>query len=146
MRSITFDVDGVPVPQGSKTCLCRNGKPLMFEQAKGFSQWRTAVKRESHKHAPSWTRDTPLVVEMIFSFPYTGRVRTAEWKITKPDIDKLIRHVLDGLTFDARGRGVLPDDAQVVRLVVDKVYGPVPGVRIRVTDAPSIYTPLPLPE
>lgn len=146
MRSIVFDVDGVPVPQGSKVCMCRGGRPTMFESNKAWGKWRTIVAQAARKQTVTWTKGSPLLVEMIFSFPYDGTNTTAEWKVSKPDIDKLIRAVLDGITFDKQGRGVLHDDSQVVRLVVDKVYGPVPGVRIRVSDAPGIYVPLPLPE
>lgn len=146
MRSITFDVEGEPIPQGSKVCTCVRGFPRMFESNKNWAKWRTRVAQVARAQAVTWTAATPLVVEMIFTFPYNATHAGAEWKTSKPDIDKLIRAVLDGITFDKRGLGVLPDDSQVVRLVVDKVYGGQPGVRIRVTDAPGIYTPLPLPE
>jgi len=146
MRSITFDVDGVPVPQGSKTCLCRGGRPMMFENNKAWGKWRTAVAKVARLQSVTWGAHSPLMVEMIFSFPFDGTNSSNDWKVTSPDIDKLTRAVLDGITFDKAGRGVLHDDAQVVRLIVDKVFGPEPGVRIRVSDAPSVYTPLALPK
>lgn len=118
----------------------------MFESNKAWAKWRTAIAKVSRLQVVSWVAHSPLLVEMIFTFPPTQASLGADWKVTSPDIDKLIRAVLDGITFDKAGRGVLPDDAQVVRLVVDKVYGSKPGVRIRVTDAPSVYCPLPLPD
>lgn len=118
----------------------------MFESNKAWGKWRTAIAKVARQQTVTWVAHSPLLVEMIFTFPYTQASVGADWKVTSPDIDKLIRAVLDGITFDKAGRGVLPDDAQVVRLVVDKVYGPVPGVRIRVSDAPGVYVPLPLPE
>jgi Holliday junction resolvase RusA-like endonuclease len=43
-----------------------------------------------------------------------------------PDLDKLIRAVLDGLTAIA-----YVDDSQVVEIYAKKIYGLVPGVQIR---------------
>jgi Holliday junction resolvase RusA-like endonuclease len=46
----------------------------------------------------------------------------------RPDIDKLTRAVLDGLTDG----GLISDDARVVRLMVDEVYGDRVGVDVTV--------------
>ena len=50
----------------------------------------------------------------------------ASWPVTKPDIDKQARLVLDALTGIA-----FRDDAQVVRLVAEKMWGE-PGVDVLV--------------
>lgn len=137
MRDIVIEVEGIPVPQGSKTCICRGGKPTMFEQAKGFGPWRTKIRQAAREHTVTWSRWTPLAVSMLFYFPTTDDHYADEYVVTKPDIDKLVRAVLDGLTFDNRGRGVLPDDCQVARLVVEERYGDPPGVIIGVADLSS---------
>lgn len=145
MRVVHFKVLGEPVPQGSKTCFCRGGTPTMFESNKKWGPWRTKCAQAARGIEVTWTRSSPLYVVLTFMFPAIATQRDG-WKITAPDIDKLTRAVLDGITFDARGRGVLPDDAQVVRLVVEKIYGDEPGVSITVFDAPSAYVALPLPQ
>jgi len=147
-RTIHFKVLGVPVPQGSMTCICQHGQPRMFPNNKEIGKWRTKVAQASRDVQVTWTRDTPLMVVLTFMLPPTQTKRDG-WHIVKPDVDKLVRGVLDGMTIlkDGRfkGRGVLHDDCQVVRLVVDKVYGDEAGVSITVCDAPSAYHPIPLP-
>lgn len=59
-----------------------------------------------------------------------GKTVTRRFPITKPDIDKLLRAVCDGIT-DA---GVWKDDAQVIRVVMEEVYGRAPGVHVTVRE------------
>jgi crossover junction endodeoxyribonuclease RusA len=64
----------------------------------------------------------PLEVEIIFRFPMPAsrpkqiRERLRVWKTTTPDIDKLCRSTLDGLTDSA----VIADDRYVAVLVASK--------------------------
>lgn len=147
MRSVEFFVEGLPVSQGSKRCFCLNGHAVMKDDAKGLGPWRTKVAQAARQQSVSWVKHVPLQVEMVFTFPVTKGHRGG-WKATAPDIEKLVRAVHDGLKIETKGRfvgrGVLPDDAQVVRLVAEKVYGDNVGVLIRVVDAPSAYDQLPI--
>jgi crossover junction endodeoxyribonuclease RusA len=71
------------------------------------------------KHVP-----VELVLEFFFKKPESCP-KNRVWPVVKPDIDKLERATLDALT------GVLfADDAQVVRVVKEKVYGPIDKVHI----------------
>jgi crossover junction endodeoxyribonuclease RusA len=55
----------------------------------------------------------------------------------RPDIDKLVRAVLDGLTDVA-----YKDDEQVVKLSASKEYGETQGVWIRITDRTKLSNTL----
>jgi Holliday junction resolvase RusA-like endonuclease len=76
-----------------------------------------------------WTGYEPgdaLVVVLHFHLERPKTVRRLEPTV-KPDLDKLVRAVLDGIT-DARAWN---DDSQVIAVWATKSYG-VPGVEIRV--------------
>ena len=78
------------------------------------------------------TRDVPVRVDLVFLLPKppSRPKRRRCWPTVKPDIDKLVRAVLDALTSV-----VFTDDAQVVALRVDKDYGATwTGVDVRVRE------------
>ena len=110
-------VRGIPAPQGSKRHV---GGGRMIEQSKAVGPWREAVRGETqramHRLAPI---EGPVTVFIYFYLP---RPKTLPQKITlpakRPDIDKLARAVLDGLTEG----GAWLDDGQVVRLMLQKNF------------------------
>ena len=140
----SFDivVHGVPAPQGSKKggYSPKTGKTFVYEQnSKTQKSWRqdviaAAVQfRELHGLE---TLDGPVGVVIYFRLPRPASVdiRRRPFPAVKPDMDKLIRNTLDGLTQ----AGVYRDDAQVVDLFAQKRYAtddPAggPGATISVT-------------
>lgn len=147
--SLTVDVVGDPVQQGSKTAgLAGNGRPYLRDSnAKKLKPWRaemagciTAAMAEQR-----WTTlDAPAEVLITFHLPrpaaHFGSGRNSgvlkdsapAWKSTMPDIDKLTRAVLDAITTSQ----ALRDDARVARLVVEKRYA------VNATGARIVITPL----
>jgi Holliday junction resolvase RusA-like endonuclease len=119
-------VEGIPVPQGSKTAMVVNGRAVMFEANKKHKAWRDHVK------ATVGTLETPSTqpvrVELQFWFEKPKTVKRNHMSV-KPDIDKLSRSVLDAITG-----GILKDESQVVILNARKEYGEKPGVLIRVME------------
>jgi Holliday junction resolvase RusA-like endonuclease len=90
-----------------------------------YAAWKAGAAAEA---AGVWSPRRPLVgpVEVrllvVVRPPLTRRPRAGaarEWSERKPDVDNVAKAVLDALT-DA---GVWGDDAQVVRLVVDRCWG-----------------------
>jgi Holliday junction resolvase RusA-like endonuclease len=73
--------------------------------------------------------DGPLVVTAIFMLPKPASVK--RWRPSvKPDLDKLQRAVLDGMTGH-----VFVDDSRVVSIAAEKFYAPTPkdvGVNVYV--------------
>ena len=128
--SFSFTVFGVePAPQGSKKYVgsrktaAGNMIPMIVESSPRLPAWRKAVSDavvEAMRASGDNSRfEGPVKVEAVF---YLTRKRTVrrELPIVPPDVDKLARSLLDGIT--AKGEGVWGDDSQVVRLEVSKVY------------------------
>lgn len=130
---LRFDVPGVPRPQGSKRHV---GNGVMVESCKELKGWRQAVTDTAIAAGASrW--EGPVRVELVFRFDrpksHWGakglRPSAPAAKVTKPDLDKLARGVLDAL-WPCWG-----DDAQVVELLARKRFceqGELPGVLVLV--------------
>jgi crossover junction endodeoxyribonuclease RusA len=115
-----FFVRGKPVPQGSLKFI--QGRPIHV-RAHDLALWRADIARNAEQ--AGYKRVTGGVsVELMFVFqpPKTVK-RIAPW--VKPDLDKLIRAVLDGLTGVA-----YEDDSQVILIQSSKTYGEKQGVWI----------------
>ena len=140
---ITFDVYGIPGPQGSKSAKGRSkktGKIIMIESSAKVKPWREAVKwaaiQARNGAAPL---DCPLIARMVFTLPKPASApkRRRTWPDKKPDVSKLARSTEDALT-DA---GLIKDDARIVGYSrLEKVYPnedpealDCPGVRITIT-------------
>jgi crossover junction endodeoxyribonuclease RusA len=115
----SFQVLGVPAPQGSKTVF--NGHVVEGGSTTGRAKhraWRSAVAEAAHTvHNGAPAYDGPLSVSIKFVLPRpTGAPKKARWQSKRPDLDKLIRATLDGLT-DA---GMIVDDARIACLTATK--------------------------
>jgi crossover junction endodeoxyribonuclease RusA len=146
MKSVTLDVLGTPAPQGSKRHV---GNGRMVESSKAVGPWREAVVSEARRTmVEGLMLDGPLrvIVDFRLCRPHGHhgakglRPSAPRWPHVKPDIDKLLRSTLDGLTQ----AGVIADDARIVEVLAVKAYadsGPA-GARITVESlAPEQVTP-----
>jgi crossover junction endodeoxyribonuclease RusA len=124
----TFEVPGKPVPQGSMRSLGR-GRMVHTNQS-GLLPWRHAVGVCAVQHRPpGWDNTGPMQVRATFWTPRPknhyradGSVkdRAGFYPVTRPDLDKLIRALLDALT-DAQ---IWVDDSQAGHICAHKNYGP----------------------
>lgn len=121
MNRLSFDVTGMPAPQGSKRHV---GNGIMVESSKRLPSWRAdvaAAAQAAHQGRPPITGSVRLHVNFRFAMPQARPKATRDVgfapKTTRPDIDKLVRAVCDALT-DA---GVLASDAVVWHLHATKV-------------------------
>jgi crossover junction endodeoxyribonuclease RusA len=125
MERVDFFVPGRPVPQGSKS-VSRAG--FLYESSKALKPWRKAIAAgapEGHL----MPRNVPAYVYLEFIMPRPKATpKVTPPAVKRPDLDKLIRAVLDALT------GVIwQDDSQVTRLTVEKYIAlptEEPGVHI----------------
>jgi crossover junction endodeoxyribonuclease RusA len=132
-------VRGTPAPQGSKRHV---GGGRMVEMSKAVGPWREAVRAETQR---ATNGDKPidgpvLVIIRFYLARPRGHYRTGrnahlvkdtapKFPVGRPDIDKLARAVLDGITMG----GAWVDDAQVVHMDTVKLYGQ-PGCIIEIRD------------
>jgi Holliday junction resolvase RusA-like endonuclease len=116
---ITFDVVGLPRPQGSKRHV---GHGVMIEQSAGLPEWRRLLADTARQHAPTPPLDGPLCLSLVFRFPMPASRRKADRqagvrpKDTAPDLSKLVRAVEDALVAAA----VIRDDARITDLYAHK--------------------------
>jgi crossover junction endodeoxyribonuclease RusA len=137
MRWHTFEVIGSPVPQGSKrTIVNPSGKVSVIESAgEKLGTWRQDVIGEARKvlngQGPI---EGPVVLHVTF-FVYTPKKPKSPLPITRPDLDKLERALLDAL----QAAGMFRDDSQVVSKVGKKryAYDSAPRVHIAVGEEAS---------
>lgn len=137
MTGYVIEVRGTPAPQGSKRHI---GNGRMIEMSKAVGPWREAVRAETARTC-SLPLDGPLRVQLVFSIRRPrSHYRTGKnnwllkpgapaWPAARPDIDKLARAVLDGLTMG----GAWKDDGQVAWLATVKQWGD-PGCRITIEE------------
>ena len=130
---LTFTVTGEPKPQGSKRgFVTRTGKVALVEQAgKPLKTWRNEVTLTAafESENQGWTiTDKPIQATITFRLNKPQRPK-APLPSTRPDLDKLIRAVLDAITA---AHNIWVDDSQVVTLTARKTYG-TPGVSVELT-------------
>jgi crossover junction endodeoxyribonuclease RusA len=128
---IEFQVHGKPQPQGSAKAFIPKGwkRPIITSDNKTLKPWRQDVSQLAAQAMQGQeTTTAPVSVAVTFCFARPKSVKASVvHKTTKPDVDKLLRSVLDSMTGI-----VFRDDSQVVCLVGQKEFGPVEGAVIRV--------------
>lgn len=135
-RTLAFDVEGRPAPQGSKI---KTRFGTMFEASKYVGPWRDAVARAASDAGDFIGLFMPLqkpyavVIDFYFEKPRTSR---AEHPIA-PNIgdgDKLTRATWDALKVG----GLIEDDRFIIRWGGSKRWcgkGETPGAVIRIIEA-----------
>lgn len=142
LRAVVY---GTPAPQGSKRAnpiyrgSAKNGtrrftgRVTLTEMSKKVAPWREAVQEAAREAiraqesgqavlAPWEPLQGPVEVRVTFAMP-RGKTVRRPWPCVAPDLDKLVRSTLDGLSM----AGVWKDDALAVRLVVEELYAGSPG-------------------
>ena len=109
-------VNGTPVPQGSKTARVVGNRAVMWDSNPMLKAWRENVAQATWRTMDGNQCDEPVAVTIWF---YLDRPKTVkrDRPSVKPDLDKLCRAVLDGITDSC-----LADDAQVIELNAAKFY------------------------
>jgi Holliday junction resolvase RusA-like endonuclease len=126
--SVTFFIAGVPIPQGSKTAFVVKGRAIVTDANRAkLKPWRDQVADVAGTAAQGVTITGAVEVRADFELvrPVSSKRR---YPAIRPDVDKYVRALLDGLTDS----GLIKDDGQVVRIVAEKKYALQPGVRVTV--------------
>jgi crossover junction endodeoxyribonuclease RusA len=136
VTALTVTVLGVPVPQGSLKFI--GNRRVTHNNVEKLRPWRDTVAwhvREDMAAEDVPTLEGPVEVRATFTLPRPKSAPRHRWAPDrKPDLDKLARALLDALVAG----GAVVDDAQVVSLLVSKVYpadGNLPGVTFTVAPA-----------
>jgi len=120
--SLRFFVAGKPVAQGSKKHV---GNGRMVEMGKGLGPWRESIRwaaMQAGRVGPVGLvryAEGPMSVNLEFVMPRptsTPKTKPTPPAVKRPDLDKLIRAVLDALS----SAGTWKDDSQVVQVLASK--------------------------
>jgi crossover junction endodeoxyribonuclease RusA len=113
MKELSFRVNGLPAPQGSKRHV---GNGRMIEASKKVGPWRAAVF-EAVASLDFEPFANECSIEIVF---YLEKPKTVKRILptVPPDLDKLIRGLLDALTL----AHVWLDDALAVDITAVKIY------------------------
>lgn len=131
IREVAFTVRGVPAPQGSKRAFPVGGHAQVVEDSKKSAPWRDSVSAAAvDAMGGALPLTGPVEVTVTFRFVRPRSVKKRPLPSVRPDVDKLSRAVLDGLT----AAGVYTDDSRVVDLHARKRYADTPGADITVRE------------
>lgn len=128
-----FFIEGTPVPQGSKKGFSRPGSTfvqIVDDNKKVLEPWRKHVAAIARVNFRGVTVDGAVFVVADFFMPRGATVKRRFPAVT-PDVDKLLRALLDGITVAE----VWTDDSRVVTAHATKRYADGdqrPGVRVRI--------------
>lgn len=148
MTALSVFVAGKPAPQGSKRGIQHKttGKVVLIESSKAVKPWREDVRAALlDEHGQPHVRiEGAVVVHLAFVMPrpVSTPKRSTPPAMRKPDLDKLIRAVLDAIT----SAGAIEDDARIVRIVADKRLaepGEATGCRISLASEWLLTKPVP---
>lgn len=136
---LTFEVFGLPVPQGSKQAFVVGKRAVVTERGQAtLKPWRSSIAAAAAELVEEPLAG-PLSIRLVFTLPrpkshyrtgaHADELREAApwWVETRPDIDKLARAVLDALTGVA-----YRDDGQIAELGAAKTFGSRPGVGVEI--------------
>jgi crossover junction endodeoxyribonuclease RusA len=132
MNQVSFTIQGIAVPQGSMFAFTPRGwkRPIITSANSKLKKWRETVRATAIKEmgfAMPAGRHVPLRVDLVF-FLEKAKSNKLYDAVKKPDLDKLVRGLLDGMT-----KVVYDDDSQIVELHASKSYGQ-PRVEVRVEE------------
>lgn len=129
MTSFTCWIPGKPTPQGSKKAFVINGRAILVDASGGNKSWRKLVTETIRAHKDYIQLPGAVNVSLVF---YMERAKTNKkpFMTQAPDVDKLARSVLDGIT-DSQ---IIEDDSRVIYLTARKHWAEVgePGVLITI--------------
>lgn len=112
---INIWVAGVPQSQGSTRAFVRGGRAVTTSANSKNKSWRESV-HSAMQEVCSKLLEEPVAVNLIFIMPRTKSLPKTKVRphTTSPDLDKLVRSVLDA------GTGVLWRDDSVVHSIFTK--------------------------
>ena len=144
---ISFTVPGLPVPQGSMTAFIKGGRPVItHKRSDALKDYRARCAMAAQAAGASCSSE-PISLRAVFYMlrpkshfgtgrnAHTLKPSAPDYCATTPDIDKILRALLDALT------GVcFADDKQVVRAHVVQRYADAnhaPGTEVQVSEIVS---------
>ena len=140
MNRICFEVLGIPVGKG-RPRFYRRGKFMGTYTPDKTRNYEENFLSQALKFKPEIPLESDLSVSLIFFFPIPASFSKAKKILAnsemlfvskKPDIDNLIKSVLDPLN------GIFyNDDKQVVKVTAEKRYSMIPRIAVKIEEIKS---------
>ena len=131
LGALAFTVYGSPVAQGRPRAARLPGGKIHIYNPASSRDWRQHVRVQALVALGGRPRLLEGPLELTLSFEF-ARPKSAPkrriWPDRRPDLGNCLKSCEDALIGVA-----FRDDAQIVRMTLDKHYGPEPGVAIRLT-------------
>jgi Holliday junction resolvase RusA-like endonuclease len=129
---LAFTVYGKAEPQGSTRAFIPKGwnRAIITSDNPKLKSWRQELAKAAMsacRHKGVFPLPDAMAVVLTFIFAPPKKPKSV-YKTTRPDLDKLMRSTLDGMTGI-----VYDDDSQVVKAELSKGYGVPERVEIFVT-------------
>jgi Holliday junction resolvase RusA-like endonuclease len=122
---VSLTVWGRPVPQGSWVAFISRNTGKAFAKPsneKELKAWRREIQEMVALLPCSQSPiDSPTMLHVVCFFGPPPKSRQGDiFCASKPDGDKLLRAICDGITMTKSGRGLVTDDSRIVRKTIDK--------------------------
>jgi Holliday junction resolvase RusA-like endonuclease len=129
MTSFVCWIPGKPTPQGSKKSFIISGKAILVDASGGNKAWRKLVTETIKAHEDYIHLPGPVNVSLTF-YMEKAKSNKKPFMTQAPDVDKLARSVLDGITDS----DIIEDDSRVIYLTAQKKWAEetTPGVLISI--------------
>jgi Holliday junction resolvase RusA-like endonuclease len=129
MTSFVAWIPGKPTPQGSKKSFIINGKAILVDASGGNKAWRKLVTETIKAHSDYIQMPGAVNVSLAF-YMEKAKSNKKPFMTQAPDVDKLARSVLDGITDS----DIIEDDSRVIYLTARKQWADEgePGVLISI--------------
>ena len=131
-QAVSFIVNGLPIAQPRHRAACRGGFPKMYiPKTHAVHSYKSAIIEKAIANI-SGMIEGAVKLDCLFVFKATRKNQISQYRISKPDLDNLVKAVMDGITqAGERGHG-WADDAQVVELHCAKMFGVSNYAQIRI--------------
>ena len=133
LRTIRLEIPGIPAGKG-RPRFTRRGHAYTPEKTREYEGRVAAAFYDSREKA--FQKGTPIVVDVIAKMPIpksTSKKKRLEMlarekMLKKPDIDNIVKAVLDGLSGLS-----FPDDDQVWKIYAYKIYAEEPSTTVLIS-------------
>ena len=113
-----LDIDPPTITAQQKGVRVVHGKPFFYEKAE-VTNARRKIEWAMKQYVPDEPIETPVRLTVKLGIPTKDKKKLKkEWKDTRPDLDNMLKLMLDCLTE----MSFLKDDALIVQLVAEKKW------------------------
>ena len=127
---IAFTVYGKPKSKGSfRPFVNKKSGKVLFARNKSSVDWESMIKIHAQEARTEYCPILEAVVVHVKFFFERPKSSKRPAMTTKPDVDKLIRSLLDGITDI-----LIRDDSQVVSVFATKGYGSPPRMEVELDE------------